>query len=149
MDKNTILEKLKSKIQHLEVKQLTENIFLLKGFYREQFFKSSVLYNYNKKSFSININGESLIFENKRVINKLNDDFNNKAEVYAPMTGIIKEVLVFENEKVVNGQILLKIESMKMVLNITATCDGLISEMKAEKDKKVSSGDFLMRIKND
>lgn len=69
-----------------------------------------------------------------------------KAEIVAPLPGIIYEVKVKEGYNVKQGQSLFTLMAMKMENDITAPKDGILREIKAKKNDNVNKGDILAII---
>ena len=66
--------------------------------------------------------------------------------VYAPMPGLIKEVLVSENEEIKEGQALVVLEAMKMENILKAKHDGVITSIEIEEGQTVDKNDLLMKF---
>jgi biotin carboxyl carrier protein len=64
----------------------------------------------------------------------------------APIPGLILEVKVNVGDKVANGQVVAVMEAMKMANNLTAHKDGVVQEIRVQKDSEVSTGDVIMII---
>lgn len=67
-------------------------------------------------------------------------------DVTAPMPGLILEVRVKEGDRVTRGDVVVCMESMKMVNDILATRDGDILKVHVEKGSEVKSGQLLVTI---
>ena len=65
------------------------------------------------------------------------------------MTGIIKDIIVTTGEQVKSGQLLLRIESMKLVLSVNSSQMGKIKDIRVKPGQKISAGDFLMEFENE
>jgi biotin carboxyl carrier protein len=68
------------------------------------------------------------------------------AQVYAPMPGMVVDVLVEEGQEVAEGQGLLVVEAMKMENELKAPKDGVVKDLKAVKGQTVESGVALCMI---
>ena len=64
--------------------------------------------------------------------------------VTAPMPGLILEILVNQGDSVKAGQLLLKMEAMKMENEIRSPVDGIVREIKIKASQDVLEGDVLM-----
>lgn len=67
-------------------------------------------------------------------------------EFFAPMPGLIADVLVVAGQEVQKGQKLVVLEAMKTQLPITAPFDGVVSEIFVEVGRQVLEGDPLVRV---
>lgn len=68
-------------------------------------------------------------------------------EVKAPLQGIILGVAVKSGDSVKKGDLLLKIEAMKMENEVLSPKDGTISSVFVNDGDRVSTGDSLVSIK--
>ena len=66
--------------------------------------------------------------------------------VKAPLPGLVLEVLVKEGEEVKLGQVIIKMEAMKMENNIQSNRDGKITSLKVKPGDSVLEGDVLVEI---
>ncbi|GAA2851116.1 3-methylcrotonoyl-CoA carboxylase alpha subunit [Aminobacter aminovorans] len=97
--------------------------------------------------------GHVTVFENGRSVDfAISDPFARAAEIgegtssmRAPMPGLVKLVRAAKADKVAKGQPLLVLEAMKMEHTITATHDGVISEIAVE-GSQVTDGTVLVRF---
>ncbi len=64
----------------------------------------------------------------------------------APMPGVIGEVLVSIGSKVAPGDILLKIEAMKMQNNITSPAHGIVTAIAVQVGDEVGDGQLLVQL---
>lgn len=64
----------------------------------------------------------------------------------APMPGTVVDVLVQQGERVMRGQTLLVIESMKMQTSILAGRDGVVAEVAVAKGQSFNRGALLARL---
>jgi len=99
--------------------------------------------------------GHVTVFENGRSFDfAISDPFARAAEIgegtssmRAPMPGLVKLVRAAKGDKVTKGQPLLVLEAMKMEHTITATHDGVISEIAVE-GSQVTDGTVLVRFED-
>ena len=68
----------------------------------------------------------------------------NADEVIAPIPGLVAEVCVAPGDSVATGNVLLKLEAMKMQNNIVAPRDGVISAVHVEKGAEVGDHQLLV-----
>ena len=66
--------------------------------------------------------------------------------VSAPIPGSILVIKVKEGEEVKTGQLLLKMEAMKMENEINASCSGTVTAIKVSVGDSVGQGDVLVEI---
>jgi glutaconyl-CoA/methylmalonyl-CoA decarboxylase subunit gamma len=66
--------------------------------------------------------------------------------IVAPIPGLIMDVLVKVGDRVGAGHVLLIMEAMKMLNNITASVAGVVREIRVQKGSEVSTGDVLVVI---
>lgn len=69
-----------------------------------------------------------------------------KGEILAPIPGRIMDVKVREGDIVKTGQTLATMEAMKMENNIVSTLDGIVKEVRVQKDSEVATGQVIMVI---
>lgn len=69
--------------------------------------------------------------------------------VTAPMTGVITLATASVGDTVKVGDVLMRMEAMKMELSLKAPCNGVIAEIHASEGTTVSGGAVLIRIKPD
>jgi biotin carboxyl carrier protein len=69
-----------------------------------------------------------------------------KGEIVAPIPGRIMDVKVKVGSPVVKGQTLATMEAMKMENNIASTIDGIVQEIRVQKDSEVATGEVIMII---
>ena len=67
-------------------------------------------------------------------------------DLKSPMTGKILAVNIQNGSKVLEGEVLLTIEAMKMENRIVAECTGTIQNIKIAPGKAVTSGDVLLTL---
>lgn len=69
-----------------------------------------------------------------------------KGEIVAPIPGRIMDVKVKVGSQVVKGQTVATMEAMKMENNIATTMDGIVQEIRVQKDSEVATGEVIMII---
>lgn len=67
-----------------------------------------------------------------------------RPELTAPMPGVVVSVQVVVGERVERGQVLLKLEAMKMSNAIRAPQDGLVAAVRVAPGQSVGYGDVLL-----
>jgi biotin carboxyl carrier protein len=120
--------------------------FTIKGRFQGHDFSSSVFREGNK--YNVNINGTSYVVEPVPEDYFEEQDRNNtdESKVLSPMTGVIRDILVRPGEQIQRGQLLVRIESMKLVLTVNSANSGIIKEIKVQAGQKVSAGDLILEI---
>ncbi|MGD2078382.1 MAG: hypothetical protein PVH18_08365 [Chloroflexota bacterium] len=71
------------------------------------------------------------------------------ASLSASIPAVVSEVLVQIGDRVKSGDRLILLESMKMILPITAPCDGVIAAINCEPGQAVQTGVQLVEIDED
>ena len=69
------------------------------------------------------------------------------SDVVAPMSGIIKEILVREGQEVTRGQRVAVLEAMKMENDLLAGCSGNVTGIYVSKGDPVSDGATILTIR--
>ena len=67
-------------------------------------------------------------------------------QICAPMPGLVLEVLVSVGQRVNPGDVLLRIEAMKMENDIKSPAEGTVKEILVAKGSEVLEGDVLMLL---
>jgi biotin carboxyl carrier protein len=78
---------------------------------------------------------------------KPSDNASSNA-VKAPIPGIMTAILVSEGDMVESGQVIAKMEAMKMENNILASVDGKITKILVKVGDTVLEGDMLMDLED-
>lgn len=86
-------------------------------------------------SIQLNVNGINYKFEKTGKLNSINKKNMGNNSVSAEMPGTVVQILVKNDEKIKEGDVLMTTESMKMLTNITAPRDLTV------KNIEVSEGD--------
>ena len=86
-------------------------------------------------SIQLNVNGINYKFEKTGKLNSINKNNIENNSVSAEMPGTVVQILVKNDEKIKEGDVLMTTESMKMLTNITAPRDLTV------KNIEVSEGD--------
>jgi biotin carboxyl carrier protein len=96
------------------------------------------------KEFSLKINTSLSLLIEQLGFNE--SAANTDSEVIAPMPGLVLKTMVKKDEEVVQGQILLTLEAMKMENAIKSPRDGIIKEIKVKDGDKVDKGSILIQF---
>jgi len=67
--------------------------------------------------------------------------------ITAPIPGVVMNVLVREGDAVAQNQVLVVLESMKMLMEFHAPFEGIVEKVAVSKDQKVEKGDEMIRFK--
>lgn len=70
--------------------------------------------------------------------------YASNEELEAPMNGVVVEILVRAGDKVVQGQLLVALEVMKMKTNVNAPFDGIIKSIDTKIGEHVELGQALL-----
>lgn len=73
-------------------------------------------------------------------------DNNNASHIGAPLSGIISDISVVKDQTVKKGEVLLRIEAMKMETTLTAERNGSVEEVIIKTADQVEAGDLLLKI---
>ncbi len=77
---------------------------------------------------------------------RVKGDPTNPAQACAPMPGMVTEVTVSPGQEVKAGDKLLILEAMKMLTTVSASADGVVSEVLVKKGDQVDSDDLLAKL---
>ena len=69
------------------------------------------------------------------------------SDVVAPMSGVIKDILVREGQEVSRGQRVAVLEAMKMENDLLAGCDGNVTGIYVSKGESVTDGATILTIR--
>ena len=69
-----------------------------------------------------------------------------RGEIVAPIPGLILDVKVKAGDPVTKGQTVATMEAMKMENNIASTMDGIVQEIRVQKDSEVATGEVIMIV---
>jgi biotin carboxyl carrier protein len=67
-------------------------------------------------------------------------------EIVAPIPGRIMDIKVKVGDSVTTGQTVATMEAMKMENNIVSTMDGVVQEVRVQKDSEVATDQVIMII---
>jgi biotin carboxyl carrier protein len=67
-------------------------------------------------------------------------------EIVAPIPGRIMDVKVKVGDQVAKGQTVATMEAMKMENNITSTVEGIVQEIRVQKDSEVATDQVIMIV---
>jgi pyruvate carboxylase len=74
---------------------------------------------------------------------------DNPAHACAPIPGMVTEVAVSPGQEVKAGDKLVTLEAMKMLTTVSASADGVISDVLVKKGDQVDSDDLLVKLTPD
>jgi len=75
-----------------------------------------------------------------------NNEAGEAGEVPAPMTGVIKEILVAPGDSVEEGEKLMIMEAMKMDIEVSAFSGGSVQKIHVQQNENVKEGQPLVLI---
>ena len=81
-----------------------------------------------------------------RIKQKAAPTAQTQGTLIAPMPGLIMDVYVTEGETIQEGQIVIKMEAMKMENEIPAPISGIVAEIRVKKGDVVKDGDVMLVI---
>jgi len=82
----------------------------------------------------------------KRVLPGMEEEAALEPGVLAPMTGTITEVCVHEGSHVMKGDLLLKMEAMKMEYSMTAPENGTVRKVSCKNGNVVEADQILLEL---
>ena len=68
----------------------------------------------------------------------------NSGAIRAPMPGVVLDVVVTVGQRVKAGDVVVRVEAMKMENDISSSVDGVVKEIKVEKGAQVQEHDVLI-----
>lgn len=132
-------------IKIISSENIENNNYLVKGIFNNRPFKAFIYQ--DKKTFKVNLNGFTYTKNiNQNSIEKDTSLLESKNNIKSPITGIIREILVKEGEIVVEGQDLIRIESMKLIITIKSEIAGQIIKLNIPNDMRVKAEDLILVI---
>jgi len=106
-----------------------------------------------RKALFYELNGmprESIVTDNSlksvSIASRLKGIPNEPYNASAPMLGMVTEVAVSLGQEVKFGDKLVVLEAMKMLTTVSASSDGVVSEILVQKGDRVESDDLLIRL---
>ena len=82
----------------------------------------------------------------KDAATRLKGDPNDPLQAVAPMPGMVSEVNAEVGTKVEEGDPIITLEAMKMLTTISASSNGTVTEILAQKGDSVETDDLLARL---
>jgi acetyl/propionyl-CoA carboxylase alpha subunit len=76
------------------------------------------------------------------------DELAGAGSMSAPMPGTVVQVAVSEGDRVVEGQVLIVLEAMKMEHRIVAPIDGIVVRISVEQGQMVDGGQVLVELQD-
>ncbi len=70
-------------------------------------------------------------------------------EVVAPISGKIIELLAGKGERVEKGEVLLKLEAMKLETEVPAASSGTVQEVFVNEGENIDEGDKILRLEGE
>ncbi len=137
----------------MDIQKIGENQFHL--LHKTKSYHIEVLHtDWEKKTLKLKINGQQVEtkYEHslEKTLQKLGlENIQNQIQtkIFAPMPGLILNVLVKKDQSISKGDPLAIIEAMKMENIIKATFDGSIEKVHISNNDKVDKNDLLFELK--
>ena len=105
------------------------------------------------RSVSVEVNGQPFTFAVGDEVDALVEqlglnvvDESGQNDVFAPMPGLVVDVLVEPGQEVAAGTRLLVLEAMKMENSLVAAADGTVSSISVDKGAAVDKGQLLIEM---
>jgi len=99
------------------------------------------------QQFWFHLDGETHVIDPVKSHNRRNKGpVLSSDQVLAPMPGKITKLMVKANDSVVQGQVVLVMEAMKMEYTLKAEIEGVVSEVLCELNEQVPVGKKLMQL---
>ncbi len=96
------------------------------------------------------INGKSFRAEFITSTSQQEEEDENISLLKSSFSGLVRKVFVRKNQKVKKGEVLMELESMKMINSLKSPIDGTVEEIFVSEGKTIVSGEKLIKIvKND
>jgi 3-methylcrotonyl-CoA carboxylase alpha subunit len=113
----------------------------------------------NQKSFFVTYSGHTFNIAKLNVLEETKDENNylrndstinySNGQVISPLNGKVVKVQVENGQKVLKGDVLVIVESMKMENKIICSKDGVVHEMNIKQGQQVRGNEVLMYIKQE
>ncbi|NNE89138.1 MAG: acetyl/propionyl/methylcrotonyl-CoA carboxylase subunit alpha [Silicimonas sp.] len=98
---------------------------------------------------SVNLQGQTQLYTRKNPLEVATLVVGSGDDVAAPMTGMVRSVIVKAGAAVARGDALIVLEAMKMEHTLRAPRDGDVAEVTCDVGDQVSDGAVLLRLKAD
>ena len=137
----------------MDIQKIGKNQFHL--LYKSKSYHVEVLHtHWEKKTLKLKINGHQIETKYERSLEKTLqklglESIQNQIQtkIFAPMPGLILNVMVKKDQTISKGDPLVIIEAMKMENIIKATFDGSIEKVHISENDKVEKNDLLFELK--
>jgi|LDZU01.1.fsa_nt_gi biotin carboxyl carrier protein len=87
------------------------------------------------------------VVESEKGRSKKRAEKKEAGAITAPIPGVVTNILVEAGDTVEHNQVLVVLESMKMLMEFRGPFDGLVEKVAVTKGQKVEKGDEMVRIK--
>ncbi len=111
--------------------------------------RQSIRYFRQDKSVTFFMDGTPKVFDIITGYSLAESDENSGNEVLSPMPGIVKVLNTSLQSEVIAGDVLVIIEAMKMEHSLTASRDGVISDVLIKVGQQVEAGEVLLTLEDD
>lgn len=125
-----------------------EGLFMIE---RDEGKREFHIKSYGDDSYQLTTRGlqkETIIHPEKKQRSKL-EEKKDVGTIHAPIPGVIMNVAVLEGDKVDANQVLVVLESMKMLMEFRAPFKGIVERVIISKGQSVEKGDEMIRVKNE
>lgn len=89
------------------------------------------------------------VVESDKKRRKKADDVTDSGTIKAPIPGVVMNVVVSEGDHVEVNQVLVVLESMKMLMEFRAPFAGIVDKIQVAKGQNVEKGDEMVRLGKD
>jgi len=89
------------------------------------------------------------IIESEKGARKKRAEKGNTGEINAPIPGVVMDIKVSIGDNVAQDQVLIVLESMKMLMEFRAPFKGLVEKIAIAKGQKLDKGDEMVEIKKE
>ena len=106
--------------------------------------RRTVTFELNGITREANINDKKVLPQTR---SRMKAELADPLQVGAPIPGLVAAIAVSVGQKVVKGDKLLMMESMKMQTTVTAASDGVVAELLVQVGDTVESKDLLLKLR--
>ena len=89
------------------------------------------------------------IIEPEKGTRKKRTEKDNTGDITAPIPGVVMDIKIAIGDTVSQDQVLVVLESMKMLMEFRATFKGLVEKIAIDKGQKLDKGDEMVKIKRE
>jgi len=89
------------------------------------------------------------IIESEKVPRKKRTEKSFSGDIDAPISGVVMDIKVTQGETVKQNQVLVVLESMKMLMEFRAPFKGKVQKISVTNNQKLEKGDQMIRIEKE